>query len=92
MLWISLKRHLRFEGQRLCHFISVNWDVTAHSEPCRLFLPVASRMETWFIQGWLSLMANERRRKKKPPQNEKTKPGQESTVEVVIVLALLVPP
>lgn len=32
----------------------------------------ASRTETWLIQGWLSLMVNERRRKRK------TRPGVHS--------------
>lgn len=56
-------------------------EVMIHSEQCKLFLSIASRMETWVIQWWLSLMVNERRKKKKL--------GQESTVEVVNVLSLL---
>lgn len=79
---VSMEQHFTFAGPRF-HFISIIWELWSSQSFVVHFLSIASRVENLAFQCGLVLTVNEK-------EGEKKQPGQESAVEVVIVLALLV--
>ena len=82
LLQVSMEQHFTFAGLRF-HFISIIWELWSSQSFVGYFCLSPPEWKLGFFSvGYLWQSMKNR--------GKKTQPGQESTVEVVIVLALLV--